>query len=92
MKIAQPARTFAFHGTQHNVYHADAGAGLPRHEHNYPHLTVCHAGSCAIRKEGKQVVITKADAPVYLVERQWHEIEALEDGTVFENIFMAGAT
>lgn len=91
MTPANLAHSFSFHGTQHNVYHADVGEGLPRHEHNYPHLTVCHAGSCAVRKEGKQVVITKSDAPIYLVERQWHEIEALEDGTVFENIFMAGA-
>jgi quercetin dioxygenase-like cupin family protein len=91
VKTVNPVHTFAFHGTQHAVFHASVGEGLTRHEHNYPHLTVCHAGSCAVRKEGKQVVITKADAPIYLVQNQWHEIEALEDGTVFENIFMAGA-
>lgn len=91
MTPIMPAHTFAFQGTRHNVYHARAGEGLQRHEHDYPHLTVCHNGSCAVRKEGKQVVITKAAAPIYLVERQWHEIEALEDGTVFENIFSASA-
>lgn len=91
MKLANPTHTFSFGGTQHNVYHVDAGEGLPRHEHLYPHLTVCHAGACFVRKEGKEVRITKGDAPIYLTQRQWHEIEAVEDGTVFENIFLAGA-
>ena len=90
MNTAVPAHTFQFQGTQHNVYHVNAGEGLPRHDHNYPHLTKCHAGACMVRKEGKEVRVTKDDAPVYLVQNEWHEIEALEDGTVFENIFMAG--
>ena len=42
-----------------NVYHADRGQGLPRHEHSYSHLTMCHAGSCLIRKEGVEKIITK---------------------------------
>jgi quercetin dioxygenase-like cupin family protein len=73
-----------------NIYHADRGQGLPKHEHSYSHLTMCHAGSCLIRKEGVEKIITKDDQPVNLLANGWHEIEALEDGTVFVNIFAEG--
>jgi quercetin dioxygenase-like cupin family protein len=72
------------------TYHADKGQGIPRHEHWYPHLTMCHAGSCVLRKEGIELVITKSSQPVNLIQNEWHEIEALEDGTVFVNVFMQG--
>lgn len=72
------------------VYHANAGEGLPRHDHVYSHLTMCTAGSCVIRKENKEVVVTKETQPINLVAGEWHEIEALEDGTVFVNVFAEG--
>lgn len=75
-----------------NVYHANAGEGLARHEHAYSHLTFCHAGKCIVRKEGKELVMTKDTQPVNLVAGEWHEIEALEDGTVFVNVFAAEVT
>lgn len=74
-------------GTSLRVYHANKNEGLPKHEHPYSHLTMCHAGSCAIRKENKEVIITKESQPINLVAGEWHEIEALEDGTVFVNVF-----
>lgn len=77
-------------GYEMRVYHASKGYGLPRHQHEYQHLTVCHAGSCAIRMEGKEIVVTKNDQPVNLPANEWHEIEALEDGTVFVNVFSEG--
>jgi len=77
-------------GTTINIYHADLGEGLPRHEHTFQHLTICHAGSIVIRKEGKEVIRTKDNQPVNLVANEWHEIEALEDGTVFVNVFAEG--
>jgi quercetin dioxygenase-like cupin family protein len=73
--------------TSLNIFHADKGQGLPRHEHTYSHLTICHAGSCVVRKEGKELVMTKNTQPVNLMGNEWHEIEALEDGTVFVNVF-----
>lgn len=83
-----------FQVTQNNttisVFHANKGQGLPRHEHYFSHLTMCHAGSCAVRKEGKELVMTKNTQPINLVANEWHEIEALEDGTVFVNIFAEG--
>lgn len=72
------------------VYHANRGQGIPKHVHAYSHLTMCHAGSCIVRKEGKQLVMTKDTQPVNLLGNEWHEIEALEDGTVFVNVFAEG--
>lgn len=72
------------------VYHANKGEGLPKHEHGYSHLTMCHSGSCMVRKEGRQLLMTKDTRPVNLVENEWHEIEAMEDGTVFVNVFEHG--
>jgi quercetin dioxygenase-like cupin family protein len=70
-----------------NIYHANKGEGIPKHEHNYAHLTMCHSGSCYIRKENKEVVIVKETQPINLIAHEWHEIEAAEDGTVFVNLF-----
>lgn len=72
------------------VYHADKGQGLPKHEHDYSHVTICHAGSIVVRKEGKELVMNKETQPINLVANEWHEIEALEDGTVFVNVFAEG--
>lgn len=74
-------------GSTINVYHPAKGQGLPKHEHAYSHLTMCHAGSIIVRKEGKELVMNKDTQPVNLVANEWHEIESLEDGTVFVNIF-----
>lgn len=84
-----PTHSFTYDGAALYVYHANKGEGLPRHEHMYAHATLCAAGSCVVRKEGKELVMTKATKPVNLIASQWHEIEALEDGTVFINVFAA---
>ena len=88
--IVQPKHSFTYDGAQINVYHANKGEGLPRHEHRYAHATMCCSGSCIIRKENKQLVIDKNSQPVNLVANEWHEIEALEDNTVFVNVFAEG--
>jgi quercetin dioxygenase-like cupin family protein len=77
-------------GTTLNVYHTNKAEGLPRHEHAFSHLTMCHAGSIIVRKEGREMVMTKDTQPINLVANEWHEIEALEDGTVFVNVFAEG--
>jgi hypothetical protein len=43
-----------------------------------------------VRKEGKELVMTKKTQPVNLRGNEWHEIEALEDETVFCNVFAEG--
>ena len=85
-----PAYKITYDGATLNVYHANKSQGLPRHQHYYSHLTMCHAGSCVIRKDGIEKVITKDIQPINLKENEWHEIEALEDGTVFVNVFAEG--
>lgn len=87
MTLITPKFSVMQERTRLNVYHANVGEGLPRHEHAYSHLTMCHAGSCIVRKQGKELVMTKDTQPVNLVGHEWHEIEALEDGTVFVNVF-----
>ena len=79
-----------YDGAVVGVFHANKGEGLPRHEHAYSHLTMCHAGSCVIRKEGIEKIIDKNTQPINLKAAEWHEIEALEDGTVFVNVFAEG--
>lgn len=90
MKHLQPIYTVTYDGAVMHTYHANKGEGLPKHEHSYSHLTQCHSGSCLVRKEYIEKVLTKHDQPVNLKANEWHEIEALEDGTVFVNVFAEG--
>ena len=89
-QMVSPVHQVTYDGATLNVYHANKGQGLSRHEHGFSHLTMCHAGSCVIRKEGIEKVITKDTQPINLLANQWHEIEALEDNTVFVNVFAEG--
>ena len=90
MQDAQHKHGVTHNGSRLHVFHVDKGEGLPRHVHVYPHLTMCHSGSIVVRKEGRELVMTKDSQPVNLVANEWHEIEALEDGTIFVNIFAEG--
>ena len=85
-----PKHSFTVNSCTTNVYHADTGEGLNRHEHLYSHVTVCMSGRISVRKEGKQIEMTKDTKPVLLKANEWHEVEALEDGTVFVNVFAEG--
>jgi quercetin dioxygenase-like cupin family protein len=89
-KLIPATHNVIYDGARLNVFHANKGEGLPRHEHAYAHLTMCHSGSCVIRKEGIEKVIDKYTQPINLKAAEWHEIEALEDGTVFVNVFAEG--
>lgn len=71
-------------------YRANRGEGLPMHNHDKSHITLCKKGSCIIRTEGRpDVILTPTSEikqvthPAYLM----HEIEALEDGTEIVNMF-----
>jgi quercetin dioxygenase-like cupin family protein len=83
----QPKHSFVYDGARINVYHANKGEGLPKHEHKYAHATLCTAGSVVVTKENKSLTVDKLTQPVNLIENEWHEIEALEDNTVFINVF-----
>jgi hypothetical protein len=86
-QVIMPTHQVTYDGANVNVYHANKGEGLARHEHSYAHLTMCHSGSCVIRKEGIEKIVDKNTQPINLKAAEWHEIEALEDGTVFVNVF-----
>lgn len=85
-----PKHTFSYDGATLAIYHANKGQGLPKHEHAYSHAIVCHSGSCVVRVQGKELVMTKNTQPVNLTAGKWHEIEALENETVFVNVFAEG--
>jgi quercetin dioxygenase-like cupin family protein len=90
IKQAFVKHQLTYDGANLLVFHANKGEGLQRHEHPYSHLTMCHSGSCVIRKEGIEKVIDKYTQPINLKANEWHEIEALEDETVFVNVFAEG--
>jgi quercetin dioxygenase-like cupin family protein len=85
-----PQHSFTYDGAQINVFHANMGQGLPKHQHNYSHVTMCNAGSCLVSLEGRNYTINKNSKPLNLPANEWHEIKALEDETVFVNVFSEG--
>lgn len=78
---------FIYEGASINTYHVNKGEGLLKHTHDYSHATICHNGSCIVRMEDKEIIINKESGGFNLPQGKWHEIEALEDNTVFVNIF-----
>jgi len=89
-KLVNPRHNFTYDGAQLNVYHADKGQGLPKHQHGFSHATMCNSGSCLVSLEGRSYTIDKNSQPLNLPANEWHEIEALEDETVFVNVFAEG--
>ena len=73
-----------------NIYQANQGEGLPWHNHDKSHTTMCKKGSCVVRTEGKpDVILTPTSTPKQVIHVAYlmHEIEALEDGTEIVNMF-----
>lgn len=84
------AHTVNYGGATLNVYHGNKGHGLFWHKHNYSHAVICHAGACVVRKGDKEVVLRKGSTPVNLPAAELHEIEVIEDDTVFVTLFAEG--
>lgn len=82
-----PKYVFEVNGCTSLIYHGTVGFGLPKHEHTYSHVTYVASGSIVIRKEGVEKIINKSNQPLNLKANEWHEIEVLEDDTVFVNVF-----
>ena len=59
-----PRHSFTYDGAQLNVYHADIGQGLEKHEHSYAHATMCNSGSCLVSLEGRSYTINKDSQPL----------------------------
>jgi hypothetical protein len=85
-----PKHDMTYDGAVVRVYHANNGEGIPTHAHAYSHATICMHGSCKLTQEGKSIIVNKDSTPVNLIAGKWHEIEALENGTVFVNVFAEG--
>ena len=86
-KMITPTRRIKYANAEIQVFFANRGEGLPKHDHTYPHMTMCLNGSIEVRTEGWVKVLDVMSQPLNLVPNEWHEIEALESGTVFQNIF-----
>lgn len=86
MKRINPLHSFEFRDTITTVYSGKEGEGLPKHEHDVAHITFVTTGKTIVRKENAQLVMTPDTQPVLLTAKEWHEIEILEDNTVFVNI------
>ena len=85
-----PKHNMTYDGAVVRVYHANKGEGIAMHAHEYSHATICMAGSCKLTQDEKSVITNKDSTPVNLLAGKYHEIEALEDGTVFINVFSEG--
>ena len=85
-----PKHTFTYGGATVNVYHVDKGEGIPLHSHAYSHATTCMNGSCKLTQDDRSVVVTKDSTPVNLLAGKFHEIESMENNTVFVNVFAEG--
>jgi quercetin dioxygenase-like cupin family protein len=90
MITATPKHSLVYAGANIIVFNADKGEGLPSHSHYYSHAIMCNAGSCLVSLEGRSYTMTKDSQPLNLPAGEWHEIEALEDGTVFINVYAEG--
>jgi quercetin dioxygenase-like cupin family protein len=90
VKQANLRHTFTYGGASVNVYHANKGEGISMHSHVYSHATTCMNGSCKYTQNGKELIADKNTQPINLIAGEQHEIEALEDGTVFVNVFAEG--
>jgi len=86
----KPKHDFTYDGAVIRVYHANKGEGISMHSHIYSHATTCMNGSCKYTCNGVELIADKNTQPINLLGGTLHEIEALEDGTVFVNVFAEG--
>jgi len=90
MTPANLKHEFVYNGVTVKIYHALKNEGLAKHSHEYSHATMCNSGSIFVKKENIEFVMDKDAKPVNLKAGEWHEIVALEDDTVFVNVFAEG--
>lgn len=87
-KQAMPRFIFTVDGCTINTFHIEkSGEGHPKHEHDYDHVTQVHSGRLLVTTPRGEFVMTKNSKPIVFPAKEWHELEALDDNTVFCNIF-----
>jgi quercetin dioxygenase-like cupin family protein len=82
-----PIHDVSMDGVYFQIFHANKGEGVAKHQHSYSHAVICNAGKIMVSKEGIKLEMDKTTQPILLKSDGWHEIEAIEDGTVFINVF-----
>jgi quercetin dioxygenase-like cupin family protein len=86
LKGLPPLYRFDYNGVTFAYYSGNKEQGLPKHQHQFSHLTFVAAGKTCVRKENLYRELLPGDPPLNLKENEWHEIEILEDNTVFINV------
>ncbi len=87
-KPALPTYSFNVNGATINTFHIPkAGEGHPKHQHEYNHVTMVHSGRLLVTTPKVTFEMTKDTRPILFPADEWHELEAIEDGTVFTNVF-----
>lgn len=87
-KQAMPKFIFTLDGCTINTFHIEkAGEGHPKHEHNYDHVTQVHSGKLLVTTSTTSFIMDKNSKPILFPANEWHELEAIENETVFCNIF-----
>ena len=90
-KQAEPRFVFHVDGCTINTFHIDkAGEGHPKHVHDYEHVTQVHAGRLLVTMAHTTFEMDKHSKPIKFPANEWHELEAIEDNTVFCNVFALG--
>jgi hypothetical protein len=85
LKLCNKNYVFNYEGVKLIRYSGNKGEGLPQHIHPFAHFVMVACGKICIRKENIYKELSGGDEPVVLKENEWHEIEILEDNTVFIN-------
>jgi quercetin dioxygenase-like cupin family protein len=80
-------RVFSGLGCFFQRYDLARGEVIARHNHEVDHLTIVAAGRAIARTDERSLERGPADAPILFRAGRFHEIEALEDGTVVLNVF-----
>ena len=85
-KQAMPTYSFDVDECTINTFHIQkAGEGHPKHD--YDHVTQVHSGKLLVTTPKTSFVMDKNTKPILFPAKEWHELEAIENETVFCNIF-----
>ena len=68
------------------MFYVNKGDGIQRHLHQTDHSMLCASGSCIVRFDDHELVMDKNSEMILFPANVWHEIEALEDNTIFINV------
>ena len=82
-----PLYSFEYKGLEISFWKVNAGEGLSKHEHTYEHSVACVLGKLLVTKEEKNKIMDDKTKPIILPANEWHEFEAIEDNTIFINIY-----